>query len=34
MKCTGATAPQIEVTINGRSRGTLARSLLEKGIPL
>jgi len=34
MKCTGAAETQIEVTINGRSRGTLARSLLEQGIPL
>jgi len=34
MKCTGSTAAQIEVTINGSSRGSLARSLLEQGIPL
>ncbi len=34
MKCTGSTAPKIEVTINGRSHGILARSLLEQGIPL
>jgi len=34
MKCAGATTHKIEVTINGRSRGTLARSLLEQGIPL
>jgi len=34
MKCAGAAAPQIEVTINGRSRGTIARALLEQGITL
>lgn len=34
MKCTGAAAPKIEVTINGRSRGILDRTLLEQGITL
>jgi hypothetical protein len=34
MKCSGISEAQIEVTINGNSRGTLARSLLEQGIPL
>jgi len=34
VKCAGLKAPKIELTINGRSRGTFDRALLEQGVPI
>ncbi len=34
VKCAGAAAPKIELTINGRSRGTFDRALLEQGVSI
>jgi hypothetical protein len=34
VKCAGSAEPSIELTINGRSRGTFDRALLEQGVPV